>query len=390
MRDHDVVIVGGGVMGCATAFHLMRLEPSLSVVVVEKDSTYEFASTLRSDGNVRIQFNLEENILISRYAMEVLETFADDFTVGEMRPDPAARHQGNLFMVDRATEASAREGMGRQRQLGCDVDWLSAAQVAESYPPYRSEGLVGGTLGWRDGSVDPAAVLRGYRAKAEELDAAFVEATVTRLLAEGGTVAGVELASGERLDAPVVINAAGAWAAGLAATIGVDLPIDPVMRTVHTVAADLDWHGSLPSIFLPSGVYVLPEHENTFLIAWSLPSDPIGFDFTFSRHRFDEVIWPELVAHLPAFDRLRVTGGWTGLYAVNTLDGNAILGEWPELAGLYLANGFSGHGFQQCHAVGRYLAELITDHPLSLDLARLGPGRIMEGRPLREHAGRLI
>lgn len=390
MRDHDVVIVGGGVMGCATAFHLMRLEPSLSVVVVEKDSTYEFASTLRSDGNVRIQFNLEENILISRYAMEVLETFADNFTVGEMRPDPAARHQGNLFMVDRATEASAREGMGRQRQLGCDVDWLSAAQVAESYPPYRSEGLVGGTLGWRDGSVDPAAVLRGYRAKAEELDAAFVEATVTRLLAEGGTVAGVELASGERLDAPVVINAAGAWAAGLAATIGVDLPIDPVMRTVHTVAADLDWHGSLPSIFLPSGVYVLPEHENTFLIAWSLPSDPIGFDFTFSRHRFDEVIWPELVAHLPAFDRLRVTGGWTGLYAVNTLDGNAILGEWPELAGLYLANGFSGHGFQQCHAVGRYLAELITDHPLSLDLARLGPGRIMEGRPLREHAGRLI
>ncbi|MCK6630711.1 MAG: FAD-binding oxidoreductase, partial [Anaerolineae bacterium] len=76
------------------------------------------------------------------------------------------------------------------------------------------------------------------------------------------------------------------------------------------------------------------------------------------RHRFEDLLWPELVEFIPAFDRLKVVRGWTGLYEVNTFDGNAILGEWPELSGFFLANGFSGHGFQQCHAVGRYLAEL--------------------------------
>jgi len=102
------------------------------------------------------------------------------------------------------------------------------------------------------------------------------------------------------------------------------------------------------------------------------------------------VIWPELVENLPAFDRLEVVRSWAGLYAQNTLDANAIVGEWPEMAGLYLAAGFSGHGFQQCHAVGRYLAELITGTEPFMDLSRLGPQRIIDGVALHEHAGRII
>jgi len=96
-----------------------------------------------------------------------------------------------------------------------------------------------------------------------------------------------------------------------------------------------------------------------FTCGKSLPDDPVGFDFSWSQALFAEELWPELVEFVPAFDRLKVVRGWAGLYAVNTFDGNAILGEWPELPGLFLANGFSGHGFQQCHAVGRYLAELM-------------------------------
>ena len=93
---------------------------------------------------------------------------------------------------------------------------------------------------------------------------------------------------------------------------------------------------------------------------------------------------------LPAFDRLEVTGSWAGLYAQNRLDANAIIGEWPTIGGLYLATGFSGHGFQQCHAVGRHLAELITARTPSLDLDRLGAARIISGAPLYEHQGRII
>jgi len=97
-----------------------------------------------------------------------------------------------------------------------------------------------------------------------------------------------------------------------------------------------------------------------------------------------DALWEELVEFVPAFDRLKLVRGWVGLFAMNTLDSNAILGEWPELGGFYLANGFSGHGFQQCHAVGRYLAELITGATPVLDLSAFGPQRILGNLPLVE------
>ncbi len=147
----------------------------------------------------------------------------------------------------------------------------------------------------------------------------------------------------------------------------------------------------MPSAFLPSGVYLIPETEGTCLMAWSRPEDPPGFDFTpADRSRFYDIIWPELVECLPAFDRLEVVRSWAGLYAQNILDANAIIGEWPGTRGLYMATGFSGHGFQQCHAVGRYLSELMVGNEPVLDLSRLGPQRIIDQTPLFEHAGRII
>ena len=97
-----------------------------------------------------------------------------------------------------------------------------------------------------------------------------------------------------------------------------------------------------------------------------------------------------MIAHLPAFDRLQVETSWAGLYAVNRMDGNAIIGEWPAIHGLHLATGFSGHGFQQAPAVGMYLAEGILGRPHELDLSRLGPQRVIDGRPLLENVARLI
>lgn len=115
-----------------------------------------------------------------------------------------------------------------------------------------------------------------------------------------------------------------------------------------------------------------------------MDDDPEGYSFSWQESRFTDLLWPELAQWAPAFDRLRLTRGWAGLYAVNRLDGNAILGEWPNLEGLFHANGFSGHGLQQAPAVGRYLAELILGQEPALDLAALGAKRIVEARPLAE------
>ncbi|CAN5891246.1 FAD-binding oxidoreductase [soil metagenome] len=387
----DAIVVGGGCMGLATAHHLTRADASMAVTVVERDPTLERSSTLLSDGNVRIQFNLEENIVISRYAMAVLESFDDEMETEGTRPQVAMRRQGNLFLSDADGMPDALAGLERQVAHGCEVRWMDMAEVAAEFPPYWSPQLVGGTFGPDDGSVDPTAVVEGYRRAAVASGVTFRQAEVTGLTAKSGLVSGVELAGGEVLSAPTVVVCAGAWSTALLATVGVEIPVEPVMRTVYVVASDVGRGMSLPSAFLPSGVYVIPEHERTFLIAWSLPDDPVGFDFTpADRSRFYDIIWPELAHHLPAFDRLEVVRSWAGLYEQNILDANAIVGEWPTVGGLYQATGFSGHGFQQCHAVGRHLAELITGAEPSLDLSRLGPARILSGEPLHEHSGRII
>ncbi|MGA7272865.1 MAG: FAD-binding oxidoreductase [Acidimicrobiia bacterium] len=387
----DVIIVGGACMGSSLAHHLKATDDSLEVVVVERDPSLARSSTLLSDGNVRVQFNLEENILISRYAIEVLERFGDTMTVGGVRPEVSMRRQGNLFLIDDESAAEARAGLDRQVALGCRARWMDVSEIARVFPPLASGRFVGGTFGPDDGSVDPSAVTLGYRRTARAMGVEFLQADVTALTVGSDQVTGVRLGDGTEMGAPIVAVCAGAWTPDLLASAGIEIPVTPIMRTVYVVATDVGRGLDMPSAFLPSGVYLIPETEGTYLMAWSRPEDPPGFDFTpADRSRFYDIIWPELVECLPAFDRLEVVRSWAGLYAQNILDANAIIGEWPGTRGLYMATGFSGHGFQQCHAVGRYLSELMVGKEPVLDLSRLGPQRIIDQTPLFEHAGRII
>ena len=220
--------------------------------------------------------------------------------------------------------------------------------MGERFGIYKSTGqLVGATHGSQDGSVDPTAVLRGYRAKATEMGAEFVEASVDRLLVRDDQVHGVVLIDGVEVRGSTLVVTAGAWSVALLTGVGVDVPVTPFMRTVYLVSTPFSSDG-LPSVFLPGGIYAITEGENLWLMGISLPDDPIGFDFVPApRQRFEDMIWPVLLDHFPAFEELRVENSWAGVYAANNLDGNAILGEWPDLRGLFMATGFSGHGFQQ-------------------------------------------
>jgi len=274
--------------------------------------------------------------------------------------------------------------------LGCQVAWLDPEEVARRYPLYNLAGSVGGTYGPLDGTLDPTALLMAYKNKAISLGALFIQAEVFEVITDENRITGVRLTSGELLPARNVVNAAGAWAPMLARTAGIDLPVLPVKRQVFVFESNAQQEGILPALFFPSGLYLIHEHGGQFMCGKSLADDPVGYEFGWNQELFTERLWPELVMHIPAFDRLKLTSGWAGLYAVNTLDGNAILGEWPGLDGFYLANGFSGHGFQQCHAVGRYLAELILGQAPTLDLSIFSPQRILENKPVFESQLRLI
>lgn len=386
MVSYDVIIVGGGVMGCSVAYHLLRQEERLRLAVVEKDSTYRQASSALSVGNARVQFSLRQNVEISLYTFEFLERLAEEIGTDETRMEVGLRREGNLFLVAEPDRASAERALELQRALGCEVEWLSADEARKRFPLYRTSGYAGATFGRRDGHLDGYSLLMIFRNKAVSLGAEMIEGEVAQINTAAMEVVGVELATGARMVSPVVVNCAGAWAAGVAGTAGVELPVQPTQRQVFVVEPQDKPAIRLPLTNLPSGLYFRSEGDDRVLVGKSMDRDRVGFDLRWEESRFTELLWPELAEFVPAFDRLRFERGWAGLYAVNTFDANAILGEWPELKGLYLANGFSGHGLQQAPAVGRYLAELITGKPPVLDLSVFGPDRILESRPLCERA----
>jgi glycine/D-amino acid oxidase-like deaminating enzyme len=168
--------------------------------------------------------------------------------------------------------------------------------------------------------------------------------------------------------------------------VGIELPLAPVNRQVFAVKPEVSMDRALPLVIAPSDLYFRSETGGLILVGRSMEEDETGFGFRWDWKRFTDWLWPELARIVPAFEKLKMVRGWAGLYEVNRLDSNAILGAWPELEGFYLINGFSGHGLQQSPAAGRYLAELILGRSPTLDLSVFAPRRILENRPLGEGA----
>lgn len=372
-------------MGSATAYYLKRTAPDLQTAVIEMDPSYSRASTTLSMSNARIQFSFRSNVRISQYAFEVLENFEQEMTVNDRRPSIGYRREGNLFMVDAEGRIPAENALKMQQDMGCDIEWWTPEQVRKRFPLYKTEGYLGATFGPKDGHFDAYGVLMGYRAKAISMGAEFIHAEVSEIRKTGRRITGVSLKTGEDIGANTVINCAGAWCAGIAETVGVLLPVQPVKRQVFVLDTKVKPDGPLPLTVLPSGMYFRTETGGLILLGKSMAEDPVGFSFSWDDKRFYDILWPELAEFVPDFESLRLIRGWAGLYAMNTLDENAILGEWPELDGLFLANGFSGHGLQQAPAVGRYISELITRQSHALDLSIFNPGRILENRKLSEN-----
>jgi glycine/D-amino acid oxidase-like deaminating enzyme len=383
-KTYDIIIIGGGIMGSATAYCLMKADNTLKVAVIERDPSYARASTSLSMSNIRIQFSLKENIQISQYNFEILARFEDEMTIEDRRPKIYYHREGNLFLVDRENQRAAEKSFELQKELGCRIEWWSPEEIKRHYGLYEPGNFLGGTYGPDDGHIDAYAMLMAYKAKARFLGAVYLADEITEIKKTGGRVSGVALASGQNLTTRIVVNCAGAWAAQIAATAGVELPVIPVKRQVFALDTAVKPEGPLPLTVLPSGLYFRTETGGIILLGKSMTEDPAGFNFSWDEKRFMEILWPELADFVPAFDRLKLVRGWAGLYAVNTLDGNAILGEWPEIRGFFLANGFSGHGLQQAPAVGRYLSELLLGLPISLDLAIFHPDRILAKKPLSE------
>jgi len=306
-------------------------------------------------------------------------------------------HEGGYLFMASSDEGETILRRNHQVQLDAGCDWmrlLDPSQLQARFPWINTEGIKLASLGEKnEGWFDPWALLSGMRAKATNLGVHYIAGEVSAVqVGERGEVSGIEYiprGGADRLvlETPTLVNAAGAFAANLVSMCGpraAPLPVKPRKRCIFVVHCPEPLDPLPPLTVDPSGVYIRPEGAGTAggqsgrYICGVSPSeeddpDCTGVDELVVTERdyalYEEVIWPTLYNRCEALGDLKVTAAWAGFYEYNTLDQNAIMGEHPDVPGLFLANGFSGHGLQQSPGVGRAIAELIVHQEYrSIDL----------------------
>ncbi len=373
----DVVICGGAVVGSAVAYFLKELGFDGSVLIIERDTSYAQSSTALSASGIRQQFSSPLNVKISQFGAEFIKGAPDRWGV-----DLNLRESGYLYLANTVMGAQIlRENHDVQIGEGADVSLIDPDRLAEQFPHLRLDDVLLGSHGRsNEGWFDGAGLMQGMRV------GEYIQDEVVDIELADGQVCGVKLASGRAVECGVFVNAAGPRAAVVANMAGMDIPIEARKRTNFLFDCMEPPTGDLPLIIDPSGVWVRPEGKY-FLTGCSPADDPeVAFDDFDPRHsEFEDIIWPALAARSANFEAIKPLRFWSGHYAYNTLDQNAVVGPHPEIGNFMFANGFSGHGLQQSPAVGRALAEMICfGEYRSLDFSTLGYERILTNSPVLE------
>lgn len=389
--SYDVVIVGGAVMGSSVAWFLSSNDDfDGTVLVVERDPSYEFTSTARTNSCMRQQYSNELNIRVSRFSADYVRNFrrwmGDDPEV----PELAVHHFGYMYLAgDERFAATLRAGQELQSSLGAGTVIMRPDEIVAEYPFYNVDDIVCGSHNTVDeGWFDSATMFDWWRRKARQAGVEYLTGEVVDIDRTGGAIAGVTLAGGETVACGVLVNASGPRAAATAALAGLELPVEARKRYTVVFDAAEPLPRALPLTIDPTGVHV--RSDGGAYLAGSTPAiDPaVPFDdFRMDPDVWEEQIWPVLAHRIPAFERAKVRRQWAGHYAYNTLDHNAVIGPHTEVGNFIFINGFSGHGMQQSPAMGRGVSELVTYGGYrTLDLTLLGYDRIARNEPFPETA----
>lgn len=390
MLQAPIVIVGGGVMGAATACFLAR-DHGLAAVVVERDPRYTQASSALSASSIRQQFSTPLNIALSRWSIGFLRRVADELAVpGEPAPQIGLTEAGYLYLASSAGADAMRATQALQAREGAEVLLLQPDEIRARFPWLSTEGIALGALGLRgEGWFDGPALHQAFRRKAMACGVRFVQADAVGFDHDGaGRVQAVRCAVGQRIAAEhAVLLAAGAWSAPLAAQLGMALPVSGKKRDVFVLDCPAAPLPGCPLVIDPSGFWFRPEGRGFIAGAPPRGDDADGLPLHQIDHaQFDEQLWPLMAARVPAFEALRVRSAWAGYYEMNAFDHNGLAGALPGWHNVFSACGFSGHGMQHSPAVGSAMAALMaggcSDAP-ALDV--LSPARLLQGRRVVEH-----
>jgi len=401
MATRHTLIIGGGAIGSASAYFLSGLMgKDEKITVVERDPSYQFASSSLSAASIRQQFSTPLSVQLSQFGYAFLRGCVDeDGTEPRVPGGAVGLHESGYLFLGRAEQAESLRARTRiARTNGAVINEFSPAELAARYPWLNVDDIAYACIGHNEGWFDGYMLQQWYRRHARARGVEYVHGEVTGFVCSGSNIVAAQLADGTQIACDRVVNAGGAWSARVAASVGVDIPVRARRRSLFVVSCPPAAHATLadcpaqfPVLVEDTGVFVRPEQQH-YLCAFSPPPerdfDDLPLDADFSL--FEDHIWPTLAERIPAFEALRVERAWAGYYEFNTADHNGLVGSATSLGGpenFFLATGFSGHGLMQSAGVGRGVAELLTHGSYqTLDLSPLSPERLKTGKLIVEEA----
>jgi sarcosine oxidase subunit beta len=370
----DVVIVGAGIMGVSTAYHLARRQAG-RIVVVERDDVCS-GSTALASGGIRHQYANRIGVELTRHSIETYEGFEAEFGV-----DPRFRQHGYLILVTTEAElAQAERNVALQQSLGVDVRLLAPDETHRRFPYLATDDLRGATYSPRDGYADPYLATTAIAARARDLGVTI--RTGCEVVGFARTTAGVDgvVTREGTVSAPVVVVATGAWSGVVGALAGVDIPVAPLRRSKFITAP-------FPFEKIPEATpFVIDPHlgislrrEGAGVLLGIGRREEAGSFGTQLDWSLAEPLVERAVRRAPVLADAQLMRTWSGLYEM-TPDQTGIVSTVPEVSGLYVIAGFSGHGFMHGPIAGQLMAELIVDgRATTVDIAPLALDRFARG-----------
>ena len=390
--SYDVVIIGGANMGASVACFLgQNKDFNGSILVVEKDLNFQFASTAASNDCIRQQFANGINIQIAQFGAEYIQNFREFLGGDPEVPNLPIRNFGYLYLSDNKalTEVLQRD-QNTQASLGAGTKMITPEQIAAEYPFYKLSDIEAGSLNTQDeGYFNAPLMLEWQQIKAAEMGAETIQNEVVGINHSNSKVESVILKSGETIQAGTIVNATGPRARVIANMVGIEVPIEPRRRYTYIFSSDKSLDRDLPLTIDPTGVHFRQAGYNYLVGCPPMIGDPsVDYnDFRFEKGIWEEKLAPILSNRIPDFDNLTILDKWVGHYEFNTYDQNGIVGPHSQLENFIFVNGFSGHGTQQAPSMGRGVSEWITYGEFrSMDLSPFSYSRLERGERLVERA----
>jgi len=380
----DAIVIGAGVVGASTAFHLAKLG-GLKVCVVERGQVCT-GGTAKSCAIVRTHYSVPSNTALTVRSLAMFDAFQEWLEDGEA--DAGFVPSGYLILAPEGDFATRmRANLALQSDAGAETFVVSPEEALARHPLLNLDDVAIIAYEPRSGYADPysttTSFLRAARAKGVVVK---TDCSVQSLAVTSGRITGVRTARGD-LHAPLVVSAAGPWTRALTDGIGLDIPLEISRHTVLTFKAAAPYGRELPVIkdlTTANKMYFRPASGGVVLVGTGDYGDPVTDADAMDENVDDDFVLlqgGQLGHRMAPFAEAALTASWIGAYDI-TPDWNPVLGPVPEVEGLHLAVGFSGHGFKLAPTVGLVLAQTALGQTADVDIAPYRLGRFADNQLL--------